>query len=57
MREVVQFMNQCLCFVYLDFMIRVGMQFVRKENIDYDDSIDCKAMVLKVVGQDNYEPA
>lgn len=57
MREVVQFMNQCLCFVYLDFMIRVGMQFMRKENIDYDDSIDCKAMVLKVVGQDNYEPA
>lgn len=30
---------------------------MRKENIDYDDSIDCKAMVLKVVGQDNYEPA
>lgn len=57
MREVVQFMNQCLCFVYLDFMIRVGMQFMHKENIDYDDSIDCKAMVLKVVGQDNYEPA
>lgn len=57
MREVAQFLNQCLCFVYLDFMIRVGMQFMHKANIDYDDSIDCKAMVLKVVGQDNYKPA